>query len=164
MLTLLLLLLCSFQVELRGFGVFLWFLYPGAFAEFVSAFTHLPPAKQLSIYCAGALHNALTFVLSYLLLSSMPILLSPFYYQPSGAGVISVSQVFANSICCCLAEIISVENSPLDGILLPSDVIVKLNGHTVTDRASWYAALEQLLLEPDGRCLTNDQLKQIGET
>jgi membrane-associated protease RseP (regulator of RpoE activity) len=77
----------------NGFGVFLFFLYPGAFADFKDDLTELPPKQQLRVYCAGSWHNTVLSIVAVLLLFSLPTAMSPFYSQGKGVIVTTVAEV-----------------------------------------------------------------------
>lgn len=75
---------------MSGFGVFLLFLYPGAFAEFKEELTGLGWLPQLKIYCAGSWHNIVLSGFSYLCLFLLPLGLFPLYYNAGGVVITRV--------------------------------------------------------------------------
>lgn len=120
--------------------MFLMFIYPGAFVNFVEGFDELSPKKQLHIYCAGAWHNTVGAVLAIAVLTALPVLLSPLYLTGEGVVVHSV-----------------MEGSPLEKHLSVGEVIVALDHCPVSAVGDWEACLLQMLQEPDlvpGYCST----------
>lgn len=85
----------SERVKVSGFGIFILFLYPGAFAEFKEEFSGLGWLSQLKIYCAGSWHNVTLAAISYLCLMSLPLTMFPLYSTPGG---IVVTQIESDSV------------------------------------------------------------------
>lgn len=77
------------------FGVFLMFIYPGAFVEIREDFltNTTPPWKQLKIICAGVWHNFTLALLAFALVGALPVLLSPMYRHTNGVMVASLPEV-----------------------------------------------------------------------
>lgn len=77
------------------FGVFLMFIYPGAFVEIREDFltNTTPPWKQLKIICAGVWHNFTLALLAFALVGALPVLLSPMYSHTNGVMVASLPEV-----------------------------------------------------------------------
>lgn len=81
------------QVRINGFGIFLFFLYPGAFVDLhPDHLTVISPHRQLRIYCAGVWHNMILTAVIFLLLLTLPYVLYPFYAVGGGAIVLSVAK------------------------------------------------------------------------
>ena len=121
-------------------GMFLMFIYPGAFVNFKEGFDELSPKKQLQIYCAGAWHNTVGALFAIAVLAALPLLLSPLYVSGEGVVVHSV-----------------MEGSPLEKHLSVGDVIVALDHCPVGAAGDWEACLLQMLQEPGavpGYCST----------
>ena len=58
-------------------GIFLYFLYPGAFVSFSDQyFAKCSPVKKLRILCAGVWHNIVVFLFGMFILNSGLITLS----------------------------------------------------------------------------------------
>lgn len=67
-------------VQVNGFGVFLFFIYPGAFVDLNSDdLSRSNPLKQLRIYCAGVWHNFILCIISCIFIFFLPWFLFPFY-------------------------------------------------------------------------------------
>ena len=96
-------------MKVSGFGIFVLFLYPGAFAEFKEDFTSLSVVQQLKIYCAGSWHNLVLGLFAYLCILLMPTLLFPFYRVADGAVVLHLEK-----------------DTILDGVIHRSDIITRL--------------------------------------
>ena len=133
------------QVRVNGFGIFVLFLYPGAFVDLHS--DHLAvisPKRQLRIYCAGVWHNVILVLFSLVLLWGLPLLLAPFYTTGIGAYVTSVE-----------------ENEVLTDKLRRGELITKLNACPVHSTTDWYECIEQLMTEKQpGYCLFAELLEQ----
>lgn len=61
--------------------------------DFKDEFNDLPPLQQLKIICAGSWHNVVISVGCFLLASSLPFLLLPFYGPSDGVIVTATLQV-----------------------------------------------------------------------
>ena len=81
------------QVRINGFGLFLMYLYPGAFVDLhPDHLTVVSPLRQLRIYCAGVWHNILLTIVSIIVFYSIPYLSLPFYTTGNGAVIMSVTR------------------------------------------------------------------------
>ena len=133
------------QVRVNGFGIFMLFLYPGAFVDLHS--DHLAvisPKRQLRIYCAGVWHNVILVLLSLLLLWGLPLLLAPFYTTGIGAHVTSVQK----------------ENVLTDK-LRTGELITRMNTCPVHSTADWYTCIEELVSEKQsGYCVFAELLER----
>ena len=133
------------QVRVNGFGVFLLFVYPGAFvdlhADHLSVISY---KRQLRIYCAGVWHNVVLAVVVGLVLVTLPWLLCPLYSSGEGATVVSV-----------LAD------GPLVGKLVPGELVTSLGGScTVLGEHQWIDCIEKLAAEDQsGFCVPNQLLE-----
>ena len=126
------------QVRVNGFGIFVLFLYPGAFVDLHS--DHLAvisPKRQLRIYCAGVWHNVILVVFSLILLWGLPLVLAPFYTSGIGAHVTSVHK-----------------DSVLSDKLRSGELITKMNSCPVYSTGEWYGCIEELTIaKQPGYCL-----------
>lgn len=133
------------QVRVNGFGVFLLFLYPGAFVDLHS--DHLAvisPKRQLRIYCAGVWHNVILVVCSLVILWGLPLLLAPFYTTGVGAFVTSVQK-----------------DSVLTDQLREGELITKINSCSVHSTSDWYDCIEILTSERQpGYCIATRLLEK----
>ncbi|KAL6076954.1 Membrane-bound transcription factor site-2 protease [Balamuthia mandrillaris] len=114
--------------SIEGSGVFLFFLYPGAFVDIKdSVFVQLSKWKQLKIFCAGAWHNVVVGIVCLLLLWFLPLVLSPFYSTGGGVVVSYVSK-----------------DSPFYGHTVAGDVLTGVGDCQVNTLDNWVGCLFQL--------------------
>jgi len=82
------------QVHVKGFGIFLLILYPGAFVDIATdQLLSLSPWQQMRIFCAGVWHNFIIVVVALLVLVSLPTLLAPFYVSGHSVLVTALTEV-----------------------------------------------------------------------
>ena len=131
------------QVRVNGFGVFMLFLYPGAFVDLHSDhLSVISPRRQLRIYCAGVWHNVILVICALLLLWALPLSLAPFYTTGIGTVVTSVPP-----------------GSVLTGKLKPGGVLTALNSCPVYSSIEWYNCIEEVFSSPQpGYCVSQDLL------
>ena len=131
------------QVTVTGFGVFVLFLYPGAFVDLHSDhLSVISPKRQLRIYCAGVWHNTILVLCALGLLWCMPYILSPLYMSGIGAVVTSLP-----------------EDSVLAGKIRPGSVITRVNSCLVTTDEGWYSCIMDIANRPQrGYCVPNEML------
>lgn len=131
------------QVRVNGFGVFVLFLYPGAFVDLNS--DHLAvtsPRNQLKIYCAGVWHNVILVLCALCVMWGSPYLLSPFYTTGLGAVVTSVPG-----------------DSVLAGKLEVGSIITKINGCPVSSTDDWYGCVNLVHVTPQaGYCVAEEMM------
>ena len=116
------------QVRINGFGIFVFFIYPGAFVDLHSDhLTIVSPRRQLRIYCAGVWHNVILSVTMALFLQSLPYILLPFYTQGQGAVITRVEResVFYNQ-------------------LFPGDAIIQIDSCRITNSRDWYSCVADI--------------------
>ena len=68
------------QVRVNGFGIFVMFIFPGAYVDLCS--DHLKiisPMSQLRIFCAGVWHNIVLVLVAALLIELHPLFLNAFF-------------------------------------------------------------------------------------
>ncbi|XP_041379243.1 LOW QUALITY PROTEIN: membrane-bound transcription factor site-2 protease-like [Gigantopelta aegis] len=117
------------QVVFNGFGLFIFFLYPGAFVDLHSDhLTVISPKRQLRIYCAGVWHNIILSLLVFLFSLALPYLLLPFYTTGNGAVVINIAQ-----------------DSVLQNKLSPGVVLTQLDSCSVHTQNDWSSCLQDKL-------------------
>eukprot|EP00013_Stygamoeba_regulata_P021540 CAMPEP_0177646382 /NCGR_PEP_ID=MMETSP0447-20121125/9745_1 /TAXON_ID=0 /ORGANISM="Stygamoeba regulata, Strain BSH-02190019" /LENGTH=474 /DNA_ID=CAMNT_0019148913 /DNA_START=154 /DNA_END=1578 /DNA_ORIENTATION=- len=75
------------RLPVHGMGIFLMFVYPGAFVSIDDHMQTIDPKRQLKIICAGAWHNFILSTVAYSLLLLLPLLLTPLYANPAAAVV-----------------------------------------------------------------------------
>jgi len=79
----------------KGFGVFLLILYPGAFVDIATdQLLSLSSWQQLRIFCAGVWHNFIIVIVAVVILVSLPTLLAPFYASGQSVLVTGLIEVF----------------------------------------------------------------------
>ena len=67
-------------VQVNGFGIFLYLIYPGAYVDLNSEdLLKSNSIKQLRIYCAGVWHNFILCIFACCFIFSLPWLMLPFY-------------------------------------------------------------------------------------
>ena len=72
------------QVRVNGFGIFVMFIFPGAYVDLCS--DHLKiisPMSQLRIFCAGVWHNIVLVLVAALLIELHPLFLNAFLTRMS---------------------------------------------------------------------------------
>ena len=133
------------HVRVNGFGVFVLFLYPGAFVSLHSDhLTVISPLRQLRIYCAGVWHNVILALFFLGLLWSLPMLLFPFYSTGRGAVVVSV-----------------LEGTALTDKLVPGELITSINKCLVFSVSDMELCIESLSETPQtGYCVSADLLSR----
>lgn len=127
------------QVRVNGFGVFLLFVYPGAFVDLhADHLSVISFKRQLRIYCAGVWHNVVLAVVAAFILFALPWLLSPLYASGEGAAVVSVRN-----------------DGPLVDKLAPGELITSLGGScTVLVESQWMDCIDKLGVErQNGFCM-----------
>jgi len=85
---------CRERVQVKGFGVFLLILYPGAFVDIATdQLLSLSAWQQLRIFCAGVWHNFVIAVIALVVLLCLPTLLAPFYVTGQTVLVTALTEV-----------------------------------------------------------------------
>lgn len=132
------------QVRVNGFGVFMLFLYPGAFVDLHSdQLAVVPPKRQLKIYCAGVWHNVILVLCALGVMWLTPYALAPFYTTGVGAVVTSIPH-----------------DSVLAGKLEPGSVITKLNGCSVHSTGDWESCVSQVAASAQtGYCVAEEMMQ-----
>ncbi len=116
------------QVRVNGFGVFMLFLYPGAFVDLHSdQLSVISPQRQLRIYCAGVWHNVILVLCALGFLWTLPYSLAPFYSVDVGIVVTSLPT-----------------GSVLEGKINPGDIITSVNSCPVSADVDWFNCLEDI--------------------
>lgn len=132
------------QVRVNGFGVFMLFLYPGAFVDLHS--DHLAvisPKRQLKIYCAGVWHNVILVLCAVGVMWALPYMMAPLYKTGMGAVVTSVPH-----------------DSVVAGKLEPGSVITKVNGCPVTSTNDWHECIGMVShTAQTGYCLAEELMQ-----
>jgi len=130
------------RIKVSGFGIFILFLYPGAFAEFKEEFSGLLPIQQLKIFCAGSWHNITLSAFSYICIFMLPIILFPCYQAAGGVVITHVE-----------------EGSVLDGSLGPLQIVTSLGDCVVNNRKEWRSCFDYLLSDEynkKGYCVSDN--------
>ena len=131
------------QVRVNGFGIFVLFLYPGAFVDLHSDHLAVISSKrQLKIYCAGVWHNVILVVCALGLIWVMPYVMAPLYTTGLGAVVTSVHQ-----------------DSVLAGKFEDGSIITRVNGCPVSSTSEWQECVERVSLAPQtGFCMAKEMM------
>jgi len=125
------------NVRVLSFGVFVLFMYPGAFVELhTDQLDIITPFRRLRIFSAGVWHNFILAVVAYILSTSLPMWLSPLYTMGDGVLVTHVAQ-----------------QSSIVNRLPIGDVITYINNCPVRKTEEWYLCLQKIQTNPvDGYC------------
>ena len=134
------------QVRVNGFGVFMLFLYPGAFVDLNSDHLNvISPQRQLRIYCAGVWHNVILVLCALGFLWTLPYSLAPFY-STDGGGVVVTSLP---------------TGSVLEGKIHAGEVITSVNSCPVGNDVDWFKCLEEVHLSGQrGYCVSGELMSE----
>jgi len=89
---------CRERVHVKGFGVFLFVLYPGAFVDVATdQLLSLSAWQQLRIFCAGIWHNFVVVIFALTVLLCLPMILAPFYISGQSVLVTGLTEVLISS-------------------------------------------------------------------
>lgn len=141
------------QVRINGFGVFLFFLYPGAFVDLhTDHLTVISPKRQLRIYCAGVWHNVILSLVALGLLLGLPYLTLAFYSTGEGAVVLGLS-----------------EGSVLEGKLGVGSAITRIDSCAVLSSQGLADCLQAISSQPQhGYCadstVVKDYILSVNQT
>ena len=126
------------HVRINGFGVFIFFLYPGAFVDLhTDHLSVISPKRQLRIYCAGVWHNVILSLVALAILLGLPSLTLPFYSTEKGAVILGLA-----------------EGSVLEGKLQVGSAITRINSCTVFGSSSLVKCVQEILSRPQhGYCV-----------
>ena len=131
------------HVRVNGFGMFMLFLYPGAFVDLHSDhLSVISPRRQLRIYCAGVWHNVILVLCALGVLWLLPIALTPLYTTGSGVTVTFVpsDSVFAAK-------------------LQPGYVITSINTCPVFTNSEWFSCIDEIATAPQhGYCVPKEMM------
>ncbi|XP_047127546.1 membrane-bound transcription factor site-2 protease isoform X1 [Hydra vulgaris] len=125
------------RVNVNSFGLFLFFIYPGAFVELNSEEVEdISPFCKLRIVCAGVWHNFILAMFMLLFSFLIPHILSSIYL--TGSGVVVTWTYKASSIA---------------NELRPGDVVYSLNNCPTYSSMNWMECLHKINTSPqDGFC------------
>ena len=77
------------QVRVNGFGVFVIFVFPGAYVDLCSDHLQIiSPIRQLRIFCAGVWHNIILVIIALGIIQLHPLFLNAFFHKNSYVGSI----------------------------------------------------------------------------
>lgn len=138
------------DVHMIDLGINIILFLPMAFVNIsTEKLSNLNHWGKLRILCAGVWHNLVLMVLTGIIFSSLPFLLSPFYFTQSG---VIVTNIKANS------HLLG------DKGLQTDDIITKINDCAVLDEVSWQQCLSLTRVEKPGFCIHNDLANELDET
>ena len=84
---------------MKGFGVFVLVLYPGAFVDLsTDHLLSLSACQQLRVFCAGVWHNFVVVVVALLIFVTLPTLLAPFYVSGRSVMVTALPGVCSKTL------------------------------------------------------------------
>ena len=134
------------RVRIRGAGLVLVVVYPGAYVEIDSAdLERATPAARLRIFLAGVFHNAVLALLALVLLWALPLAVSPLFASAAGAG----------------AYVHSVDpSSPLAASLQAGHLVTRVDDCIVESPAAWQRCLSEVAMgaAPASRCVARGDL------
>jgi S2P endopeptidase len=85
------------QVRVNGFGLFLMFIFPGAYVDLHTDHLEIATSiKQLRIFCAGVWHNVVVVLISLLILYFHPYVVYMLFIKT--ASVAQINEVFSLNI------------------------------------------------------------------
>lgn len=114
------------QVRVNGFGVFIMFIFPGAYVDLCSDHLQIiSPIRQLRIFCGGVWHNLVLVLAAVLIIQAHPYFLQTFFNK--NAYVASINQ-----------------NSPLQSLINTNSIISNIDTCKVKNRLTYYECLLQL--------------------
>lgn len=132
------------NVRVVSFGVFILFLYPGAFVELhTEQIEIISPIRRLRIYAAGVWHNFVLALVAYFLSISLSMWLSPFFIINEGVLVTYISP-----------------ESSIASRLPVGDTIQHVNSCPVRNTQDWYDCLLTIQNSPvEGYCNPQNYIK-----
>lgn len=132
-------------MRVNGFGIFLMFIFPGAYVDLCS--DHLmviSPIRQLRIFCAGVWHNFILVLVCALGLLVHPFMVSLLFYQS-----VHVTGVL--------------KDSPLESKLQVGSVITSMSNCDIKSSLTYFECLYRIETQPAlGYCLTQDEIIGLG--
>lgn len=138
------------NVTVNGFGLFVLFIYPGAFTELENDGLETASVwKRLKIFCGGIWHNLATALLAFICISSMPRLLSFAYITNKG---VVVTQVATES------------GLTIDGGLRAGDVVYEINYCKVFNEDAWIECLSMMVRKNYGYCIPKNQARYASSS
>jgi len=139
------------QVRVNGFGLFMMFMYPGAYVDLSTEHLQaVSPLRQLRIYCAGVWHNLVIAVVAGIMLMLLPGMLMPFYTAGVSVAVTGV-----------------VENSAVSGPkgLKVGEPLTRINDCHIKSVKDWSACISAAMKEKwTGHCLPLDLVKDLDSS
>jgi len=141
----------SENVRVLGVGVFVLFLIPTAYVELpTDQLITKSNFQKLRIFSAGVWHNLILVALSYVVLTGLPGILSPFYIHGVHPCVTYVSP-----------------DSPVTGPrgLKQGDIIKSVQGITVNNREQFRSQIIECLHQniSQGYCINHETYKHLNQ-
>lgn len=135
------------QVRVNGFGVFIMFIFPGAFVDLCSDHLQvIAPIRQLRIFCGGVWHNLVIVIIAFACIQAHPYFLATCFDKNVYVGGIS-------------------ENSPLKSLISENSIIQKVDACEVSDRFTFYECLYKLDTKEgldSGYCMSLPSILQLS--
>ena len=172
------------QVRVNGFGLFLMFIFPGAYVDLHT--DHLEDASSIRqlryqfnyskiyqlflflflnrIFCAGVWHNVVLVIISLILLYLHPFIVYFLFIRSANVAQIVEVNYFSFLFCFLFKYFyFYCQSSPLN-LILPINANIKSIGTcSVESRYTWYSCLNDLAKNTkSGYCLTADEILSLA--
>ncbi|CAF0952100.1 unnamed protein product [Brachionus calyciflorus] len=133
------------QVRVNGFGVFLMFIFPGAYVDLCTEHIMvISPLRQLRIFCAGVWHNFVLVLVSLAIIQAHPYLTKHLFDK----------RVHVTSIS---------SDSPLASSIKINSVITKIFDCDITNSYSYFQCLYKNEIESSsGFCISSNKIYKLA--
>eukprot|EP00737_Agarophyton_chilense_P001346 gb/GEZJ01001511.1/.p1 GENE.gb/GEZJ01001511.1/~~gb/GEZJ01001511.1/.p1 ORF type:complete len:543 (+),score=30.46 gb/GEZJ01001511.1/:1578-3206(+) len=159
-------LLCAltYQTQVSSIGVFVAFLFPGAFVA-VSNLKQHPIWHQLQIVCAGIWHNLVVIVITIFTITLIPILSLPLYTHGGAVIITSLPPKSALSPSVSVGDIITAvaDTNMTNGVSSFESVLSRLHGDSSSGPPG-FCLPEKLFRQKDAACCRAAQWKAFQPT
>ena len=133
------------RLQLQGYGIFVSFIFPGAYVRMEDIIQFLPSGAQLRVYSAGVWNNVMAVLFLWLLISCQPYLLSLFYVQ-SHVGPLILSMD---------------PKSPLYSVLHAGDIIHTINNQPIISKTDLFRYMNLLKQQSISQQLSTTEIKYL---
>jgi len=117
------------KINIKSIGLMLFAVLPGAFVEpDEEDMENAKKTSRMRVYAAGSIANMSLFVVAFLIMISISNFAIPGTFHESGLEIQKVN-----------------DGTPADNILKPGMIIKSINGHSVSDTASYSKAISTLI-------------------
>lgn len=138
------------DVPVTGFGFNVILVLPVAYTHLGSEqMNSIRTWRRLRILCAGIWHNILLAAICFLIISLLPLILTPIYHINFSVIVKSMQK-----------------DSPLTGSrgIAVGDIITSINDCRVKDIDSWYKCLVNAIKHPPAYCIPSEYVLEHDES